>query len=64
MLYNEVRVFLGLFSSLAVTYYAYDLQSVFGPNPRTFNPDRFLLDGNLNPDVPNPANMTFGFGKR
>ena len=63
-MYNEVCDFLGLFSeSLMATYYAYHLQTVF-PNPRAFNPGRFLLNGKLNPDVPNPAIMAFGYDKR
>jgi cytochrome P450 len=62
-MYNEVCVILGLFWSLAMIPYAFHLQSVF-PNPSTFNPDRFLLNGKLNPDIPDPAIMSFGFGKR
>ena len=54
---------LDLFSSPSMTYYPSHLQSVF-PDPRIFNPDRFLLNGQLNADVPNPAIMTFGYGKR
>lgn len=33
------------------------------PEPETFNPDRFMLDGALNPAVPDPI-AAFGFGRR
>jgi len=34
------------------------------PEPFKFNPDRFLIDGKLNPDVQDPALAVFGFGRR
>ena len=34
------------------------------PSPETFDPDRFLCDGVVNPDVPDPAKVAFGFGRR
>ncbi|KAI8974876.1 cytochrome P450 [Trametes punicea] len=34
------------------------------PDPHTFRPERFLKDGKLNPDVPDPTTITFGFGRR
>ena len=34
------------------------------PDPETFNPDRFLKDGNLNPAVRDPETIVFGFGRR
>ncbi|KAJ7088893.1 cytochrome P450 [Mycena belliarum] len=34
------------------------------PDPQTFNPERFLLNGKLNPDVRDPATVAFGFGRR
>ncbi|KAG2015054.1 cytochrome P450 [Coprinopsis cinerea AmutBmut pab1-1] len=34
-------------------------------DPETFKPERFLkADGSLNPDVPDPHNVAFGFGRR
>jgi cytochrome P450 len=34
------------------------------PEPFEFNPDRFMKDGKLNPDVKDPGHATFGFGRR
>jgi cytochrome P450 len=34
------------------------------PDPETFNPDRFLKDGKINPLVFNPENRIFGAGRR
>ncbi|KDR69244.1 hypothetical protein GALMADRAFT_145643 [Galerina marginata CBS 339.88] len=33
-------------------------------NPSTFNPDRFMKDGLLDPSVRDPGSMAFGFGRR
>ena len=33
-------------------------------DPETFNPDRFILDGQINPEVRDPAAIIFGFGRR
>ncbi|KAK7676908.1 hypothetical protein QCA50_020164 [Cerrena zonata] len=34
------------------------------PEPMQFNPDRFIKNGRLDPDVRNPLTFTFGFGRR
>ena len=34
------------------------------PDPERFNPDRFIKDGRLNPDVRDPLTIAFGFGRR
>ncbi|EMD42005.1 hypothetical protein CERSUDRAFT_110546 [Gelatoporia subvermispora B] len=34
------------------------------PDPLTYNPDRFMKDGKLNPDIRDPATAAFGFGRR
>lgn len=34
------------------------------PRPFEFNPDRFMKDGKLNPDIKDPGHATFGFGRR
>ncbi|KAI0674497.1 CyP450 monooxygenase [Trametes maxima] len=34
------------------------------PNPREFLPERFLKDGKLNPDVLDPGEFAFGYGRR
>lgn len=34
------------------------------PDPFTFNPERFLKDGKLDPSVLQPESVAFGFGRR
>ncbi|KAK7692396.1 hypothetical protein QCA50_004021 [Cerrena zonata] len=34
------------------------------PDPERFNPGRFLKDGRINPDVRDPLQLAFGFGRR
>jgi Cytochrome P450 len=33
-------------------------------NPEEFNPERFLKDGQLDPNVRSPEGAAFGFGRR
>ena len=33
-------------------------------DPEAFRPERFLRDGKPNPDVPDPDQFSFGFGRR
>ncbi|GLB42757.1 putative cytochrome P450 family protein [Lyophyllum shimeji] len=37
---------------------------IFYPDPFTFNPDRFMKDGKLNPATKDPLHAAFGFGRR
>ncbi|CAA7261119.1 unnamed protein product [Cyclocybe aegerita] len=34
------------------------------PDPFTFNPERFMKDGQLNKDIRDPAHACWGFGRR
>ena len=34
------------------------------PDPSTFNPERFIKDGQLDQDIRDPALIAFGFGRR
>lgn len=34
------------------------------PDPERFNPDRYLVDGQLNPEVMHPDTVAFGYGRR
>ncbi|KAJ6580679.1 cytochrome P450 [Mycena capillaripes] len=42
---------------------AWFVQEVY-PDPQKFNPERFLLDGKLNPAIRDPEVAAFGFGRR
>ena len=54
--------------SLAILTYpnrAYSRDAKYYPDPDTFKPERFLLEsGQLNPDVLDPAEIAFGYGRR
>jgi Cytochrome P450 len=56
---GTVTSFLPLFSRRAILQdeHAYK-------DPETFNPDRFLKDGKLDPNVRSPEVAAFGFGRR
>jgi len=34
------------------------------PNAHVFNPGRFIKDGQINPDVKDPEQLVFGYGRR
>jgi len=34
------------------------------PDPSSFKPERFLKNGQLDPNIRDPALMAFGFGRR
>ena len=34
------------------------------PDPHTFNPGRFLKDGQIDPNVKDPEQFVFGWGRR
>jgi len=34
------------------------------PNSEVFDPDRFMLNGKLNPEMFPPEDIVFGFGRR
>ena len=34
------------------------------PDPEEFNPDRYMKDGALNPEIRDPGTLIFGFGRR
>jgi len=34
------------------------------PDPSSFNPERYLKNGQLDPNIRDPALMAFGFGRR
>ncbi|KAF4609436.1 hypothetical protein D9613_012935 [Agrocybe pediades] len=36
----------------------------YGPDTSSFRPERFLKDGKINPDVVDPKDIAFGFGRR
>jgi len=45
------------------TWATFRNESVY-PNARAFNPERFLKDGQIDPDVKDPEMLVFGYGRR
>ena len=43
---------------------AYSRDPAVYPDPETFNPERWLKDGRLNPDVRDSETIAFGYGRR
>lgn len=36
----------------------------YGPDTSMFKPERFLKDGQLDPDIQDPSSFVFGYGRR
>ena len=34
------------------------------PNPESFNPDRYMKNGAIDPEIRDPSTIAFGFGRR
>ncbi|KAI0676609.1 CyP450 monooxygenase [Trametes maxima] len=44
--------------------WAYGRDENVYPEPREFKPERFLKDGKLNQEIPDPSQFAFGYGRR
>ena len=51
-------------STVIANLYAFSRDERAYPDPETFNPERFLKDGKINPDVQDPNAFVFGYGRR
>ncbi|KAI0705584.1 cytochrome P450 [Earliella scabrosa] len=60
--YNEFFIPAG--SAVIANLWAFSRDERMYPDPETFNPDRFLKDGKINPDVRDPNTFVFGYGRR
>ncbi|EIW58796.1 cytochrome P450 [Trametes versicolor FP-101664 SS1] len=51
-------------SLIIVNQWAMSRDPAYFPDPENFYPERFLLNGQLNPAIRDPAKFVFGFGRR
>ncbi|KAM5539745.1 hypothetical protein V8D89_006558 [Ganoderma adspersum] len=51
-------------SAVIANLYAFSRNERMYPDPETFNPERFLNDEKINPDVQDPSTFVFGYGRR
>ncbi|PIL29320.1 cytochrome P450 [Ganoderma sinense ZZ0214-1] len=51
-------------SAVIANLYAFSRDPRVYPDPETFDPERFLKDGKINPDVQDPSTFAFGYGRR
>ncbi|KAI0767202.1 CyP450 monooxygenase [Fomes fomentarius] len=51
-------------SSVIANLWAFSRDPRVYPEPETFNPDRFLKDGKIDPAVQDPKTFVFGYGRR
>jgi hypothetical protein len=67
-LYWETHGIISLINTLTLINHCYSRailhdESIY-EDPETFNPDRFMKDGQLDPDIRPPETAVFGFGRR
>ena len=51
-------------SAVIANLYAFSRDESVYPEPETFNPERFLKDGKIDPTVRDPNSFVFGYGRR